>query len=96
MAENTRLDVRILCLPTFPNVFVLTGEIGTSTPSGRQSATSSGGFAESDDCLMRFAFLFEDTPLCHIWQSLSNLASARIYVLYKEDIRYGGTVLYAR
>ena len=35
---------------------LLTGGIGTSTPTGCGSATSVGGLAESDGCLMGFAF----------------------------------------
>ena len=68
MAENTRLDVRILCPPLFFNVSVLTRGKGTSAPARRRSATSRSGLTESDGCMMGFAICCsEDTPLCHIW-----------------------------
>ena len=55
MAENTRLDVRILLVPLFLDLFVLTGDLGASASAGRRSATSSGGVAESDGRMMGFA-----------------------------------------
>ena len=41
-----------------PNVYVLTGETGTSPSAGCWSAPSNSGLAESDGCLIVFAIFF--------------------------------------
>ena len=57
MAENTRLDVRMLRLPfMFSTIFVLIPKKGTGTAASCESIASSSGLAESNDCVIRFAF----------------------------------------
>ena len=79
MAENTRLDVWISLSPFFPQCLLLTEETGTSTSAGCKSATSSGGLAESDGCMMGFTFWFGRYSTLPYLAILRYLASARVY-----------------
>ena len=71
----------------FSTTFVLTPKKGTGTAASCESIANSSGLAESNDCVIRFAFFCsEDTPLCHIWQSRRYLASAKTHAIFDVGI----------
>ena len=94
MAENTRLDVRILSSSTFfppQRVFVADGKNRYQRPR-RLSVRHRRRWTRRVRWLLDGICFFgsEDTPLCHMWQYMRHLASARVQAPLFAEYGYKG------
>lgn len=86
MAENTRLDVCYILVSPL-NYFLLIPKTGTSTSAGCRSTTISNGLAESNGCLMRFAFFVPKILHSAVFGNPQEIWHQRGFVRFDQDIQ---------